>query len=50
MVNNSLNINNESIIIEHKNTTTYDVDNSYPGFGQGKKCGGDYPVYGIHSL
>jgi hypothetical protein len=34
----------------HKKTTTYDVGNLGPGFGQVQKCGGVKPVNGISTF
>jgi hypothetical protein len=43
MVNNCINTNNHLSpeLSEHKkNTTTYEVGNPGPGFGQAQQCGG----------
>jgi hypothetical protein len=56
MVNDFTNINKtknhvSSQILEQKNkTTTYEVGNPGPGWGQAQKCGGVKPVNGIITL
>ena len=57
MVINSININKSNNhlspqlnSLNTKQTTTYDVGNPDPGFGQAQKCDGVKPVGGIPAI